>query len=139
MKPSPQNDFDFRMFLLLKQFFERIYFGDILLKAVEREQVVFEEILENLKKYRPRKDSNADDKNKTLTSAQNFYDEREMIINAFKNKLFPLHSGNYYQKFKEESSESEDEMPDNDIIEQITKLYKFYGPDLISKYLKQKS
>ena len=49
MKPSPQNDFDFRMFLLLKQFFERIYFGDILIKAVEREQVVFEEILENLK------------------------------------------------------------------------------------------
>ena len=32
-----------------------------------------------------------------------------MIINAFKNKLFPLYSGNYYEEFKEESSESEGE------------------------------
>ena len=30
-------------------------------------------------------------------------------------------------------------MADNDIIEQITKLDKFYGPDLISKYFKEKS
>ena len=32
-----------------------------------------------------------------------------MIINAFKNKLFRLYSGNYYEEFKEESSESEGE------------------------------
>ena len=32
-----------------------------------------------------------------------------MIINAFKNKLFSLYSGNYYVEFKEEPSESEGE------------------------------
>ena len=43
-----------------------------------------------------------------------------MIINAFKNELFPLYSGNYYEEFKEKSSggenegssESEDKIPD---------------------------
>ena len=32
-----------------------------------------------------------------------------MIINELKNKLFPLYSGNYYEEFKEESSESKNE------------------------------
>ena len=36
MKPSPQNDFDFRMFLPLKPFFQRIYFGDALIPTAER-------------------------------------------------------------------------------------------------------
>ena len=48
-----------------------------------------------------------------------------MIVSAFKNKLFPLYSGNYYEKLKEESSESEDEIPDIGTFEQITMLDKF--------------
>ena len=137
MKPSTKNDFDFRMFLPLKLFFNSIYFGDVLIPAVEREQDVFEKILENFKKYKPKTDSNVDDKNKTLTSAQNLYDGREMIINAFKKKLFPLLSGNYYEEFEEEElseSEGEDEIPNIGTSEQITELDEFYGPDLINKY-----
>ena len=63
-----------------------------------------------------------------------FYDGREMIINAFENKLFPFYSGNYYEEFKEESSESEDEISDISTFQQITKLDDFYGPDLINKF-----
>ena len=69
-----------------------------------------------------------------------------MIINAFKNKLFPLYSGSYYEEFKEESLESEgeyekpkDETLDIGTSEQITMLDKFYGPDLIDKYFNKKS
>ena len=46
-------------------------------------------------------------------------------INAFKNKLFPFYLGNYY----EESSKSEDKMPDISTFEQITDLDTFYGHD----------
>ena len=59
-----------------------------------------------------------------------------MIIDAFKNKLFQFYSGNYYEEFKEKSSESEgeDKIPDISTLEQITGLGKFYGSNLINKY-----
>ena len=81
-------------------------------------------------------------KNDTLTSAQNLYDGREMIVNAFKNKLFPLLSGIFYEDFKEEKlseSEGEDEIPNIDTFEQVTKFDEFYGPDLINKYFIENS
>ena len=108
----------------------------MLIPAIEREQGIFDDKIEELKKYRPRTKDNTDIKNNLLTNAQNFYDGREMIINAFKKKLFPFYSGNFYEEFKEESSESEgeDKIPDISTLEQIAKLDKFYGPDLISKY-----
>ena len=47
-----------------------------------------------------------------------------MIVDAFKNKLFPLYSGNYYEEVREESSESKDE--DEEPIEE-TKKNKLLG------------
>ena len=139
MKPSPKNDFDFRMFLPVKPFFQRIYFGDILIPAVERDQDVFDTIVKKLKKYKPRTENNINDKDNVLKNAQNLYDGREMIINSFKNKLFSFYSGNYYEEFIEKSSESEGEITDIDTSEQITRLDKFYGPCLINKYFKRNS
>ena len=46
MKPSPKNHFDFRMFLPLKSLFQIIYFGDVLIPAIERDQIVFDEMPE---------------------------------------------------------------------------------------------
>ena len=65
--------------LPLKPLLPRIYFGDILIPAVEREQDVFDTILEKLTKYKPRTKANIEDEKHTLTSAENLYDEREMI------------------------------------------------------------
>ena len=64
-----------------------------------------------------------------------------MIINAFKNKLFPFYSRNYYEEVKEESSESEaeDKIPDISTLEQIAKLDQFYGPNLINKHFIENS
>ena len=48
-----------------------IYFGDILIPAIEREQVVFDFVIRKLKEYRPRTKDNIEDKTNTLSSAQN--------------------------------------------------------------------
>ena len=72
MKPSPKNRFDFRMFKELKPFFQRIYFGDVLIPVAEKEQDIFNTILEKLKKYKPKTKVNVEDKENTLAIAQNF-------------------------------------------------------------------
>ena len=41
MKPSPKNRFDFRMFMALKPLLQTIYFGEVLIPAIERDQGVF--------------------------------------------------------------------------------------------------
>ena len=109
MKPSPKNHFDFRMFKSLKPSFFSIYYGDILIPTIERDQGVLEDIIEKLKKYKPRTEDNVIDKNNVLKNAKNIYDGREIIINAFKNKLFPFYSGSYYEELEEQSSEGENE------------------------------
>ena len=123
-----KKHYDFRMYKSLKELFRTIYYGEMLILAIE------------LKKYRPRTTDNTDTKNNLLNNARNFYEGREMIINTFKNKLFPFYSGNYYEEFKEESSESEDEdkIPDISTLEQMARLDKIYAP-LTSRYFMEKS
>ena len=70
-----------------------------------------------------------------------------MIVSAFKNKILPFYSGNYYEELEEKSSEdenkespkSEDKIPDISTSEQIIMLDKFYGRYLVSKFFKEKS
>ena len=128
------------MYKYLKELFRTICYGEMLIPATEREQGIFDDKIEELKKYRPRTKDNIDTKNNLLTNAQNFYDGREMIINVFKNTLFPFYSGNYYEEFKEESSESEDEdkIPDISTLEQMARLDKIYVP-LTSRNFMEKS
>ena len=135
-----KKHYDFRMYKSLKELFRTIYYGEMLILAIEREQSVFDDKIEELKKYRPRTTDNTDTKNNLLNNARNFYDGREMIINTFKNKLFPFYSGNYYEEFKEESSESEgeDKIPDISTLEQMARLDKIYAP-LTSRYFMEKS
>ena len=136
-----KKHYDFRMYKSLKELFRTIYYGEMLIPAIERERGIFDDKMEELKKYRPRIKDNTDTKNNLLTNAENFYDGREIIINGFKNKLFPFYSGNYYEEFKEESSESEgeDKIPDISTLEQITEFDKFYGRDLIYNYFLENS
>ena len=88
MKPSPKNRFDFRMFMALKPLFQTIYFGEVLMQAIERDQGVFESIIEKLKEWKPRTEDNISDKNNVLKNAQNLYGGRKMIINAFTINYF---------------------------------------------------
>ena len=50
MKPSPKDHFDFKMFIAFKTFFQTIYFGEVLISAIERDQNVFKGIIKKLKK-----------------------------------------------------------------------------------------
>ena len=65
---------------------------------------MFNAIIEILKNYKPRRFDYKRKKDVLVVNAQNFYDEREMIIEAFKNKLFPFYSGNYYHDLEEEET-----------------------------------
>ena len=97
------KDYDFTNFSSLRKLFRAIYYGQISIPAVEGEQDNFDNMIEILKVYRPKKDSKHYGlKQDLVINAQNFYDGREMIINAFKNKLFPFCPGNYYEEFKED-------------------------------------
>ena len=75
MKPSSKNDFDFRMFMSLKSLFNKIYFGNVLIPGVERQQDVFDTIIKKLEIYKPRTADNISDKEKTLPNARNFMRE----------------------------------------------------------------
>ena len=98
-----------------------------------------------MEKCNPRKNSKYEKfKEDLLINAEYFYKGREMIVKAFKDKLFPLSDLSNYPHYiegdssesdsrNEELSESEDQMPDISNFEQITKLDKFYDSDLINK------
>ena len=100
-------------------------------------------MIKRLENYKPRTADNITDKEKT--SAKKFYKGRKMIINAFKNKLFPFYSGNYYEELEEESegkneesSEREGEIPDIGTSEEITML-DFFTALVESVYILKKN
>ena len=79
-------------------------------KFVEREQDNFDDMIKILKDYKPKKKSKYYKlKQDLLINAKKFYDGREMIVEAFENKIFPFYSGNYYEELDEEPSEGENE------------------------------
>ena len=68
-------------------------------------EIILEEfnvVLTAIEKYKPRDSEYKNKKLKLLENVKRFYDGREMIINAFTNKIFPLYH-------KENMSEDKDE------------------------------
>ena len=96
-----KKDYNFNNFSLLGELFRAIYYGEILIPTVGRGQDNFNDMIKILKVYRPRKDSKYYElKQDLVINAQIFYDGREMIIEAFKNKPFPFYSGNLKKNLK---------------------------------------
>ena len=84
-------DYDFRSFKSLSELFKWIYNGHILIPAAEREQGDFGYILNEFKKYTPRKGTdNYVKKEEFLNNLEKFYDGREMVIEASKKKDIPI-------------------------------------------------
>ena len=104
-----------------------------------------------LKAYKPRKDSKYYKlKQDYLINAQNFYDGREMIIKAFKNKIFPLSNPDCYLEYVSEEdispkssissdSESLSNNAYNDLYENILNVEQKLNHELIRKYFKKGS
>ena len=61
-----KKDYDFTNFSSLRERFRAIYYGEILIPTVEREQDNFDDMIEILKVYRSKKNLNIMDLNKIL-------------------------------------------------------------------------
>ena len=89
-KEGNNIDYDFTNSKPLIELFRAIYYGEILISAAEREQDEFDYAYEEIKIYKANKPEYKKKKTDLLVNAKNVYERREMIINAFKNKTFPL-------------------------------------------------
>ena len=103
-------------------------------------------MLEILKKYKSRKDSKYKKlKEDLLINAENFYKGREMIVKAFKDKLFPLSDPSNYPQYTEgDSSESDSEKDKVSCTDEVYKslaeeLDEILSPGLVSKYFENNS
>ena len=87
---SSKEPFDFRIFKTIRSFGDDIYKSEITINEADQEQSgLVEYILNFNNKARPK---NKDDKKNILNSAENLYYGRELLIGAFKSRLFPLKS-----------------------------------------------
>ena len=83
-------DHDFSDYSSLKELFRPIYFRKLTIEEAERIQDEFNNILGVLEDYPAKAPKYKEHKKNLLINAKSFYDEREMIANAFKNGIFPL-------------------------------------------------
>ena len=90
---SSKEPFDFRMFKTIRSFGDDIYSGKITINEADQEKPDLVEYILNFNNKTTSKNKD-DRKNKKniLNSAKNLYHGRELVINAFKSRLFPLKS-----------------------------------------------
>ena len=107
-----------------------------------------------MEKYKPKKEKYVSGRESLSLNAKKFYEGRQMIIDAFKNKIFPMVPTGFEDDVDEDEllkrherdstlptikEKPEDEIPNISTLEQITELDKFYGSDLIYKYFLENS
>ena len=83
------NKYNFKNFRTMITFGEDIYNGEITLEEADKDQSdLLEKINDFTKKTRPRSDKNKQEKENVEKNLYYFYTGREMILNAFKSKIF---------------------------------------------------
>ena len=88
---------------------------------MERIQDEYKAQLAVLERYKPRNSDYVKEKKDHLSNAEKFYDRREMIINAFQDKIFPLSP----EGFPEYEGRDEDENEDKIFTtKQVTQRYE---------------
>ena len=83
-------DYNFSEYKSLKELFKAIYYRNVTIEEAERTQEEFDTTISALKLYPAIKPKYIEGKTKLLINAKKFYDGRETIINAFRNKIFPM-------------------------------------------------
>ena len=102
-------------------------------------EIILEEfnvVLTAIEKYKPRDSEYKNKKLKLLENVKRFYDGREMIINAFKNKIFPLyHEENMFDDKDEDDIKDENGLINYKKLERLifSKRRDIYN-DLVKKY-----
>ena len=74
----------------MKELFKAIYYRNLTIEEAESIREEFEAVIGAFDNYGAKKPKYKEGKTKLLINARNFYDGREMIINAFRNKVFPM-------------------------------------------------
>ena len=89
------RDYDFSDYSSLKELLRAIYFRKLTIEDAERIQDEFNVVLGVLKDYPAKATKYKEHKKNHLINAKKIYDGREMIVNAFKNGIFPLAPSDY--------------------------------------------
>ena len=84
-KGGNSRDYDFSDNSSLEEFFRKIYFRKLSKEEAEIIQDEFNAVLGTIEDYLAKKH-----KKNLLINAKKNFDGREMIVNAFKNKMFPI-------------------------------------------------
>ena len=124
-KASNLNEFDFREYNSLKELFKATYYRNLKIEDAERKQDEFMVVLDALDKYKRRKPDYETPIKNILINSKKFYDGTEMIINAFKNKIFPLCSEDFPEYKDRDEDESNDEFYTPRELEAIPELSNF--------------
>ena len=109
----------------MKELFKAIYYRNLSIEDAERKQDEFMTIYNALENYGARKPEYVTAKNNLLINAKNFYDGREMIINAFKNKMFPLSPDHDLSDAGRDKDQSDDDFYTPRELEIIPELSNF--------------
>ena len=91
-----RHKFNFQLFEAIKSLGDSIYNKKISKDEAEMEQTnLLENILDFSSKSRPRPEKDKDKKQNTFDSINALYEGRELILNTFRNRIFPV------KKYKE--------------------------------------
>ena len=86
---SSKEPFDFNAFKTIRSFDENIYSGKITINEADQEQAdLLEYILNFNNKARSKSKDDKKNKRNVFNTAKNLYESRELVINAFKSRLF---------------------------------------------------
>ena len=129
-------DYDYTNFSSLGELLRMIYHGDTSISVAERDQSGFVSLLNQLKVYGPAKPRYVKAEENLLINAKNFYEGRQMVIDAFKNKIFPLDSYDDFPTYvSDRSSISEDSSyGEDESNEMITEKDKFINKELFKRH-----
>ena len=113
IKGGNMKDYDFSDYRTFKELFRDLYYENVTINEAENKQDEFNTVLHLLKKYSPKHDKYVTLKNNLVDNASKFYEEREKIIEGFKNGVFPFYCDRDHEEYmKYEAEKEEDELMD---------------------------
>ena len=127
-KASNMHEYEFRDYSSLKELFKncyRICYRNLKIEDAERKQYEFTAVLDASEKYKPKKPDYETARKNLLINAKNFYDGREMIIDTFKNKMFPLSTEDFFEDEGTDEDESNDKFYTPRKLETIPEILDF--------------
>ena len=90
------NSVDFSNFIKIGDVFGRIYNGEMMIPEAERNQYFLEVEYNRLDRHRPRNNENQTRRQNVLDSVRHLRDGRRLLIDAFRNRIFPLRDPAFY-------------------------------------------